>query len=425
MRTVVQSLLIVASAVGALAPRSAPADCEQGRCYAAPLSPFQVDGAGLQVDGRAIARVANQLGGASSLGTGTLVEVQASRGVVLTCAHLFREGMGTLTVHFAGGQVSAARLLRIDAAADLAALEVAAPPVRPIEIADRSPQPGEPLVSCGLGSDGRLWCNRGHALGYVTVLGRQGTETLELSGSARQGDSGGPVFDGEHRLVGVIFGTNGQVVDATYCGRVRKFLAGLCPRLGGRKRGSAAKPPKTIVEPTPPLGPVPDQGHGQSPNHGGPADVAPPPIVNGAPDRSDALRQGADALESVARPWLSAKLAALLVSLGIPGGVAGVLAATTVWLVMRRGKRRLEARLEQLNTGRSLPQAPGAPDIVPSVIERHHNQFVPYEVTALDKAWAAAHAQVGERYPGAVPYLKLVEGVKDQLLSGNSDSKLL
>ena len=37
----------------------------------------------------------------------------------------------------------------------------------------------------------------------------------------------------------------------------------------------------------------------------------------------------------------------------------------------------------------------------------------------LDKAWAAAHARVGEKYPGAVPYLKIVEGVKDQLLSGN------
>jgi hypothetical protein len=42
----------------------------------------------------------------------------------------------------------------------------------------------------------------------------------------------------------------------------------------------------------------------------------------------------------------------------------------------------------------------------------------------LDKAWATAHARVGERYPGAVPYLKIVEGIKDQLLSGSDEAQI-
>ena len=58
------------------------------------------------------------------------------------------------------------------------------------------------------------------------------------------------------------------------------------------------------------------------------------------------------------------------------------------------------------------------------MVQRHHNQYVPYELTTLDKAWASAHAHVGEKYPGAIPYLKMVEGVKDQLLSGSKSSEV-
>ncbi len=65
---------------------------------------------------------------------------------------------------------------------------------------------------------------------------------LELSGSARFGDSGGPVFNRRYELVAVLFGTNGRVVDATFCGRVRRFLSGLSPRFSDSPR-IAAKPP--------------------------------------------------------------------------------------------------------------------------------------------------------------------------------------
>src|SRR5688572_25785607 len=47
-----------------------------------------------------IVRIANAEGSGASLGSGTLVDKSAEYGVVLTCAHLFREGMGTLTVTF-------------------------------------------------------------------------------------------------------------------------------------------------------------------------------------------------------------------------------------------------------------------------------------------------------------------------------------
>jgi hypothetical protein len=128
---------------------------------------------------------------------------------------------------------------------------------------------------------------------------------------------------------------------------------------------------------------------------------------------------GPGPLERAAAAWLAARLAAVLVSLGLPGGVAGVAGGAIVWLVMRRGRRRLQDELARLRAGRG-----GDTDGAPSVVERHHNRYVPFEVRVLDKAWAAAHARVGEKYPGAVPYLKIVEGVKDQLLSGNDEPQI-
>jgi hypothetical protein len=127
--------------------------------------------------------------------------------------------------------------------------------------------------------------------------------------------------------------------------------------------------------------------------------------------------------EELARPWLAAKLTALLVAFGLPGGVAGVGGAALAWLVMRRGKKRLQTELNRLKA--RLGETTGdAPSGDAGVVERHHNRFVPYEVTELDKAWSAAHARVGEKYPGAVPYLKIVESVKDQLLSGIEEREI-
>jgi hypothetical protein len=83
------------------------------------------------------------------------------------------------------------------------------------------------LQSCGFGPDGRYGCNQGRALGYARTLAGTTHETLTLSGAAREGDSGGPVFNGRGELVAVVWGTDGRTVEGTYCGRIRRFLAGL------------------------------------------------------------------------------------------------------------------------------------------------------------------------------------------------------
>ncbi|NQT15541.1 MAG: trypsin-like peptidase domain-containing protein [Planctomycetes bacterium] len=192
----------------------------------------------------AVVRVAETvLGRSRCYGSGTLVHKEAERGIVLTCAHLFREEEGAVSVTFADGSRFEADLVAVDRAWDLAALEISGPRADPVPIAVDHPQPGDPLQSCGYGSDGRYWCNQGRALGYARTTATRTYETLELSGCARDGDSGGPVFNASGELVAVLWGTDGRMVGGTYCGRIRKFLGGiLSPGSMGRRPPESGPP---------------------------------------------------------------------------------------------------------------------------------------------------------------------------------------
>ncbi|HOM17566.1 MAG TPA: serine protease [Thermoguttaceae bacterium] len=173
----------------------------------------------------AVCRVIHNLpGGLRCLGSGVLVDKEGQYGLVITCQHLFRDGPGTTQAIFPDGQAFEAKLLHQDPAADLAALLIARPSAEPVPVADTPPQPGEPVQSCGYGPDGRYWCNQGRVVGYARTASAPGWETLELTGRARQGDSGGPVFNAQGQLVAVLWGTDGRSVSAAYCGRVDRFL---------------------------------------------------------------------------------------------------------------------------------------------------------------------------------------------------------
>jgi hypothetical protein len=52
---------------------------------------------------------------------------------------------------------------------------------------------------------------------------------VEVSASARQGDSGGPIFNARGELAGVLFGSGGGTTSGSYAGRVGQFLATAWP----------------------------------------------------------------------------------------------------------------------------------------------------------------------------------------------------
>ena len=183
-----------------------------------------------------IVRIVNQQGNEFSIGSGTLVERKQDVGIVLTCAHVFSDGVGDILVFFDGGTPRRALLIAADDKNDLAALAVERPGAAAVALATSLPGPGTPLASCGFGQEGKLRINRGELRGQVTLEDGASEGVVELTGMARQGDSGGPIFDARHRLVAVIMGSDGEVVDGTHCEVFRPFLAAhpLTPSLTNR-----------------------------------------------------------------------------------------------------------------------------------------------------------------------------------------------
>ena len=177
---------------------------------------------------QSIARIEHCAGGSEkNYGSGTLIQTDRRRSLILTCAHLFEKTAGSTAVQFIGGSVHSAKLVAIDRQADLALLEIA-PITRPtIKIAADYPMAGNRLTGYGFGTDGRLAAIDGQVTGYLQRVDNAAHETVEMTGAARQGDSGGPILNSRGQLAAVIWGSTGRTVDGTYCGRIRRFLSRL------------------------------------------------------------------------------------------------------------------------------------------------------------------------------------------------------
>jgi hypothetical protein len=158
-----------------------------------------------------------------SLGSGTLVATSPYHGLVVTNWHVVRDAAGPIAVAFPDGFRSAATLLRTDRDWDLAALAIWRPGVRPVALASAAPRPGETLTIAGYG-DGPYRTIAGRCTQYVSPGRNQPYEMVELSAPARNGDSGGPIFNGRGELAGVLFGSARGETAGSYSGRVRWFL---------------------------------------------------------------------------------------------------------------------------------------------------------------------------------------------------------
>jgi hypothetical protein len=159
-----------------------------------------------------------------SLGSGSLVAVNETFGLVLTNWHVVRDAAGQVGVIFPDGFRSAATVARIDRDWDLAALVVWRPNVAPIPVASQPPRPGDLLTIAGYGS-GPYRAVSGRCTEYVAPAENLPYEMVELDAPARQGDSGGPILNSRGELAGVLFGTAFGRTTGSYCGRVRWFLA--------------------------------------------------------------------------------------------------------------------------------------------------------------------------------------------------------
>ena len=180
----------------------------------------------------AVARIVVPEGNtAVSYGSGTLVDVRDQFGLVVTNWHVVRDGTGEVEVVFPDGFRSKARPLKVDSDWDLAALVIWRPPVKPVPLAARAPQPGDQLTICGYGS-GQYRAATGRCTQYYAPSLDLPQHMVELDVEARQGDSGGPIFNDRGELAGVLFGAGRGTTLGSFGGRVESFLASLAPDIG-------------------------------------------------------------------------------------------------------------------------------------------------------------------------------------------------
>ena len=219
----------------------------------------------------AVCRVIVDEAGGTAYGSGTLIDARDGFAMVVTNWHVVRDATGKIEVLFPDGFRCEARPLKLDETWDLAALVIWRPAAQPVTLANTPPRPGEPLTICGYGR-GTYRAAPGRCTDYYSPKVGMPEELVELNVEARQGDSGGPIFNARGELAGVLFGAGQGTTLGSFQGRVKSFLASLAPDIGAASStaiASAATGPRAMLGPPglPPSSTVDpflmaDQAHG-------------------------------------------------------------------------------------------------------------------------------------------------------------------
>ncbi len=240
---------LIAAQVAAVTPRALSAPATQADSFAqwarSTIHP-------------AVARIVVPGNGSVSYGSGTLIYADDQYGLVVTNWHVVNEAAGPVSVHFPDGFYSLGKVQSIDHDWDLAAVVIRKPPrAEPVALANRAPRPGEMLTIAGYGS-GQYRAVSGPCTQYVAPGLEFPYEMVELAASARQGDSGGPIFNDQGELAGVLFGEGNGRTSGSYCGRVRWFLSRIVPQLSdpGVQVARTATPPMPASTPGPDPAPL-------------------------------------------------------------------------------------------------------------------------------------------------------------------------
>jgi len=178
----------------------------------------------------AVARIRSLESNATSFGSGTLIYRQGKQGILITNYHVIKDAQDDILVTFPSGFRSSAKVVATDPRWDLAALLIWAPEIQTVVIADNPAKPGDTLTIAGYGS-GRYQASSGICSQYVSPGINQPREMVELRTVARQGDSGGPIFNQHGELAGVLFGAGWRTTAGSYSGRVKKFLGPVVARM--------------------------------------------------------------------------------------------------------------------------------------------------------------------------------------------------
>ncbi len=203
----------------------------------------------------AVVRIIAPESSGTSMGSGVLVDINRTQGLVLTNWHVIRNSTSAVLVQFPDGFQAAGTVVKSDEPWDLAAIAIWRPNTTPVVLAATPPQIGEPLSIAGYGK-GPYRSQTGACTQYLSPSHGYPLEFVELEATARQGDSGGPILNSRGELSGILFGqAQGRTIGACST-RLRAFLAelGSTGYAGGAVVAAPSFPPSS--SPIDPLAPA-------------------------------------------------------------------------------------------------------------------------------------------------------------------------
>ena len=187
-----------------------------------------------------VCRIECGSGPSRDCGSGVLVEARDGRAVVLTAWHVVRGHHDAITIRWPDGTSGRATVLASDDAFDLAALATASPAAAPVPIAARPPAVGDRLTLAGYGPTPFVYREAaGEVTQFVGPTGRHPNHMVEVRAAARQGDSGGPIFNADGEVVAVLWGSSKGLTAGSHVAEIRELLTQA--RAGGCRDGRCAK----------------------------------------------------------------------------------------------------------------------------------------------------------------------------------------
>lgn len=159
----------------------------------------------------------------TAYGSGVLISASGTNAVVLTNWHVVRPPRKSISVRWPDGKTSPGSVVAADSVWDLAAVQVERPSAAPVRIARRAPRRGERMTIAGYGP-GPYLEQAGPVVDFMAPSNRHDYQLVDIGTAARQGDSGGPIFNERGELAGLLYGVHDGRTVGPCCTRVSQFL---------------------------------------------------------------------------------------------------------------------------------------------------------------------------------------------------------
>ena len=160
---------------------TAPRDCGGQSWFGSTSLASARSGSPSQTPHPAVVRVIAPERDGASLGSGTLVNVSPTHGLVITNWHVVRDASGNVIVSFPDGFQTPGYVIKTDKDWDLAAVAIWRPHVAPVPIATQAPRPGDMLTIAGYGA-GPYRALSGRCTEYLSPGAGFPYEIVELHG---------------------------------------------------------------------------------------------------------------------------------------------------------------------------------------------------------------------------------------------------